>query len=102
MVNAIIMFKTGDSQGGDHELRVVMHSEGRKPQVLLEKKIPFTSLAHGGANVYLNFPVNVTREGTFWLHVFLDGKRHTRMPYNIKFVRVERPSIGAADTKIDI
>jgi hypothetical protein len=86
-LHALFSFKTGDAAGGDHKLRLVMESPSGKLTPIMEKDIPFTPSANGGANMQLNLPVAVSAGGLFLLHVFLDGKRMTKMPYYVSITR---------------
>ena len=90
-LNGLLCFKTGDSPG-DHTLRLVMHSPTGKSSVVMEKSIPFTPMPQGGINVRLSFTIMVKSGGLFWLHVYLDGKRYTRMPLHISIQRADAGS----------
>ena len=90
-LSGLLCFKTGETGGGEHALRLVAHSPSGKAQVLYEENLILTPQPHGGANLRLNTVVLVQEGGLFWLDVFLDGKRLTRMPLQITVERGEAP-----------
>lgn len=100
-ISALLSFKTADAPG-DHTLRLVMQSPSGRfaHENAHEQTLTFTPQPHGGFNLRLQSVVAVNRGGLFWLHVFLDGKRFTRMPLQISITRVpvtspESPAPGA-------
>jgi len=89
--SGLLSFKTGDSPG-DHTIRVVMESpSGKRAEQVFEQVVTFTPQPHGGANLRLNHAIMVKKGGLFWFHVYLDGKRVTRMPLQIIVQRAEMP-----------
>jgi hypothetical protein len=89
-IHGLLSFKTGDAQG-DHTVRCVMESPSGKKALAHEQTLPFTPQRHGGANLRLNMTIAVFKGGLFWLHVYLDGKRMTRMPLQITIRREPSP-----------
>jgi len=82
-IAALLSFKSGDSPG-EHTVRIVMHSpSGEKSRTVLEQIVPFTPQPQGGANLRLDNVIIVKTGGVFWMDIFLDGKRVTRMPLKI-------------------
>lgn len=91
-VSGLLSFKSGDFPG-DHRIRLVMESPSGKSQVAYEQTLPFTPPPQGGANLRLNHTILVKKGGLFWMNVFLDGKRVTRMPL---LISVQRPDAASA------
>jgi hypothetical protein len=86
-MQALLMFKTGDSPG-NHTVRLVMESPSGKSQEVLERTIPFTQPPHGGANIRNNIFIGVKAGGLFRLHVYVDGKHIAHMPLEISVRRL--------------
>ena len=85
-VLAVLAFKTGDA-AGHHAIRAELVSPSGKKNQPFERTMPFSVEAHGGANLRLNLTIMVVKGGLFWLDVYLDGKRVTRMPIDISVTR---------------
>ena len=95
-ISGLLSFKTGGSPG-EHTVRLVMHSPSGKSQTVLEQVLPFSPEPYGGANLRVDSVVLVKKGGLFWMHVFLDGKRVTRIPLVISIQRAEGAASGPAD-----
>jgi hypothetical protein len=95
-IHALLAFRTGDSPG-EHLLRLVMESPSGKKHPFSDHTLTLTPEPHGGANLRVNGIIAVKTGGLFWLHVFLDGKRLTRMPLQIS-VRCAEPQPDAPAT----
>jgi hypothetical protein len=89
-IAGLLSFKTGGAPG-EHTVRLIMHSPSGKTEKALEQTLQFTPEPHGGANLRMNNVFMVKKGGLFWLHVFLDGKRVTRIPLLISVQRAETP-----------
>lgn len=89
---AVLSFKAGDA-AGNHTIRAEIISPSGKKNQPFEKTILFPEQPHGGANLRLNLTIMVVKGGLFWLDVYLDGKRVTRMPIQISVSR-EPPPLG--------
>jgi hypothetical protein len=96
-ISGLLSFKTGDSPG-EHVVRLVAESPSGKKQTVLEQTITLTDAPQGGTNVRLHQVLAVkSRKGLFWIHVYLDGKRVTRMPLHISVDRAEEDSSQPSD-----
>jgi hypothetical protein len=96
-VFGLLSFKTGDSPG-QHVVKIVTESPSGKKQSIYEASFTLGEEPTGGVNIRINQTVLVKKGGLFWLHVYLDGKRVTRMPFQILISRAEdnptQPSDG--------
>ncbi len=82
----LLSFRTGDSPGKHHLTLTVEQPDGKRSTVL-DQDIEFSQPEHGGANVKAVCQLHVFSSAVFWLDVFLDRKRITRMPFKVEFVR---------------
>lgn len=94
-VAGLISFRSGDSPG-DHLLRLVLESPSGKRKTVVENTLTFSAGAQGGFALRFNSVIQIASGGLFWLHVFLDEKRVTRMPL---LIRVERSEPAVPTTK---
>jgi hypothetical protein len=85
-VSGLLSFKTGDSPG-EHVVKLVVESPSGKKQTVYEQHFILGKEPTGGANIRLHQTVQVKKGGLFWMHVFLDGKRVTIMPFQILVIR---------------
>ena len=90
ILNGLVCFKTGDSPG-DHHLKLIVHSPSGKSNLLVEQTVTFTPSPHGGLNFRVLLNLTIKDSGLYWFHVYLDGKRYTRMPLNVVIERVTTP-----------
>jgi hypothetical protein len=81
-VSGLLSFKTGDSRG-QHVVKLVSESPSGKKQPIYEQSFTLGEEPTGGVNIRIHQTILVKRGGVFWLHVYLDGKRVTRMPFQI-------------------
>jgi hypothetical protein len=84
---ALIAFKS-DRFEGEYVLRLVLRTPTRRRIPLGEQRLtpetPATSL-----NFRIKVDLKLKTQGTFWVDVFLNGKRYTRMPLRVFFFVVE-------------
>jgi hypothetical protein len=84
----LLMFKTGNSPG-EHVIRLDLESPSGKSETVHEQTISFGPKPNAGANLRFNANIAVHTGGVFWLHVFLDGKEVTLIPFEITIQRAE-------------
>jgi hypothetical protein len=94
-MSGLLSFKSGDFPG-EHTLRLVMESPSGKVEKMHEQKIPFSDPPQGGGNLILQNTVGVYKGGLFWFNVYLDGKRMTSIPLEIKYEREQAAQTPAA------
>lgn len=83
---ALVILRSGDAPGS-HELGLVLEDPNGRRLKKQTQQIVLHEALNGGANIRttLDFPVH--EPGVFWLHVLIDGKRLTRMPFMVKIKR---------------
>jgi hypothetical protein len=89
--NILIIFRTGEAPG-PHELSLVLRAPDGKRGDLVTKTVELSQPSHGGITVKSNTTIAVHTEGVYWVDVLLDGKRYTRMPFNVAIQRAVQPS----------
>jgi hypothetical protein len=89
-LNILLMFKTGDSPG-KHTLRLVVEQPNGKKSEMMSQEIELAPEPHSGGSVRSVANLGIFSSGLFWIDVFLDSKRLTRMPINIDIKRAEMP-----------
>lgn len=94
-IHALLIFKSG-SAPGEHRVKVVAESPSGKRQTIKEQTLPLTQPPQGGLNFRVHQTIEIMKGGLFWLHVFLDGKRLTRMPLLISVERTQNAHDPAA------
>ena len=97
-LNLLIIIRTGDSPG-EHDLKLIMQTPSGKRSELSSRKIELSSDPNGGAQLKIRTNLQLYSSGVFWIDLILDGKRITRMPLNVIFVRPEMPAQDAKGTK---
>ena len=85
--SALIVIRTGDSPG-KHNLKLIVQSPPGKRKAQPVQEVNLTPEQNGGANVKINAILEAFSPGMFWFDVYIDGKRVTRMPYNLQIKRV--------------
>jgi hypothetical protein len=97
-ISGLVSFKTGGSSG-EHVVKLVAESPSGRKQTIHEQRFSLSTEPTGGVNIRLHQTVQVkTYGGLFWIHVYLNGKRVTSMPYQILVSREDdsqtKPSNG--------
>jgi hypothetical protein len=87
-LSILLILKTGDSPG-EHAIRLDMQYPSGKSETAFEQKIQFQPQPQSGANLRFNVTIRVHSSGLFWMDVFLDSKRITRMPFQITIQRAD-------------
>jgi hypothetical protein len=93
----LLAFRSGYSPGR-HAVRLRLVSPSGKAQTAMEQEVELTPKVHGGASIRLQITVFVHTGGLFWLDVYLDGRRFTRMPFHIDIRRAAPPEPPGAET----
>jgi len=93
--NILLIFRTGDSPG-KHTLRLIVEQPNGKRSEALNQDVKLSPEPHGGVNVKTAATMLVYSSGVFWVDVFLDGKRYTRMPLNVSIERLPAPKKTSA------
>ncbi len=88
--NFLLLFRSGDSPGR-HILKIVVEQPDGKRKAVGQQDIFLSDVPYGGCHVKSQAAFKVFSGGVFWVDVFLDGKRFTRMPFNITFERATSP-----------
>ena len=90
----LIMFKTGDGKG-KHTVSLVVQSPSGKRTKGPKHELNFSAEPQGGANLRIQVGLGIKEGGLFFIDVFLDGKRATRMPLLISVTRgeLEKPPV---------
>jgi hypothetical protein len=94
-VEGLIGFKKGDA-GTKHKVKLVMNAPSGKSKELKEQLAEFRSELHSGYNLRIKTTIAVTETGLYWLDVYLDSVRMTRMPLLITVNRAEPEPPAAA------
>jgi hypothetical protein len=89
--NILTVFRTGDAPG-KHKLRFVMEQPSGKRTELQNQEIELSAPPQGGCNVRTQAQIRFFTPGVYWIDVYLDEKRFTRMPLNIAIQRLPAPS----------
>jgi len=76
---------------GDHLLRLVLWTPGRKKKIVHDFRLPSISEDVTALNVRIKLDLKVKTAGVWWTNVFLDGRLHARMPLRIVFVPALEP-----------
>jgi hypothetical protein len=90
MLNILLLFRSGDSPG-KHTIKLIIETPDGNRSKALEKEVTFSEPSHGGINLKTNANLSIYSAGVFWIDVFLDDKRYTRIPFNITFQRLPVP-----------
>jgi hypothetical protein len=100
MQNILIIFRSGDSPG-KHRLRLVIEQPDGRRTKAQEQEIELSAPSQGGCNVRTQLQMNIYSSGVFLVDVILDGKRFTRMPFNVAYQRLPKtiPEITTKGTK---
>jgi uncharacterized protein DUF6941 len=96
-IQGLVSFKKGYA-GIKHDLKLVMNSPSGKTDIM-QHRIEFIDVAHGGHNLRVNLQMAVSEGGLFWMDVYLDGKLMTRMPLLIAVKRAEAVSADGPPAK---
>ena len=95
MQKVLLTFRSGDSPG-KHQLSIVLHQPNGKRVKVMDKEIELTPPPHGGVNLKTGIQLSVHSSGLFLFDVILDGKRLTRMPFNVAIQRKPRAEMEAS------
>jgi hypothetical protein len=85
--NMLIIFRTG-SAPGQHKFKLVIETPDGKRKTLTEQDLTFTDAPNGGFTIKTQAHLQLTSDGLFWIDIYLDNKRYTRMPLNITLQRL--------------
>lgn len=85
--NILLIFRSGDAPG-KHKLKFVVEQPDGKRTTALERDLNLSEPPHGGVNLKTVAQFGVYTSGIYWVDVYLDGKRVTRMPLNVTFQRL--------------
>jgi hypothetical protein len=70
---------------GDHSLRLVIWSPGRKKKMVHDYPMPSVAENVTGFNVRIKLDLQVKTQGVWWVNVFLDDRLYAKMPLRIVF-----------------
>src|SRR5262249_4553949 len=87
----LISFKSGDAKG-KYILKLMMTDPSGDKKEVGEIPIAFEGAEHG-INIRVQFGIQLTREGLYWVDVIVDGKCFTRMPLRIAIQREPSPGL---------
>jgi hypothetical protein len=91
----VLSFRTGDSPG-KHELRIMIEMPDGERKEAIQREIELSEPLHGGCNIKTQAALSLYTSGVYWFDVYLDGKRFTRMPFNVAFQRLTPPTQSPA------
>lgn len=79
----LVKFVTGEGGVGEHKIAFALVSPTGEQQRLLEQKIRFDGPAGKGVDWVAQVGIPTKQPGIYWLEVFLDGIRITRVPFTV-------------------
>lgn len=94
----LVIFRSGDSPG-KHALKLVVEGPSGNRKEAMSQDVELSKPPHGGLNLRTLANLGLTSSGLYWIDVFLDGKRYTRMPLNVSIQRLPAPPAPPAKGK---
>lgn len=92
----LLSFRTGNSPG-THMLKLIVNQPNGKRGELLSQEVNLSEPSHGGLNLKARAKLTLFTSGVYWIDVYLDGKRFTRMPLNVNIQRVDTDASATVD-----
>ncbi len=94
-LNLLVRFKKGES-GSKHDLKLVMVNPDGKSTGTLSHTLVFEGGSDRGIDMVLPLEVRFDRDGIYWIDVYLDEIRVTRIPMRVIFI-FQRQHAGGED-----
>ncbi len=99
-LNLLVRFKKGES-GSKHDLKLDMINPDGNSTGTLSQTLVFEGGPDRGIDMVLPLDVQFDRDGIYWIDVYLDEIRVTRIPMRVIFIFQRQQTGGANPTPVN-